>query len=196
MGSVSWLLPKASEVSGDVVDPLEVLGAGPADDAVNFATEGLALSQRLVDRLSDDVGEPALVALLLGKTAQADERGIALTVTEETHLPSTMDHMPLTPQEMVTVLGNLVSWKVDILTPIDSIILGHIHRRAADSVAGNVRVDFAPTPRGIGFTGTATVGSATVVDSILVIMRDGRGYVNIHTKKNPGGEIRGTLVKQ
>ena len=97
---------------------------------------------------------------------------------------------------IVTVLGNLVSWKVDILTPIDSIILGHIHRRAADSVAGNVRVDFAPTPRGIGFTGTATVGSATVVDSILVIMRDGRGYVNIHTKKNPGGEIRGTLVKQ
>ena len=32
---------------------------------------------------------------------------------------------------IVTVLGNLVSWKVDVLTPIDSIILGHIHRRAA-----------------------------------------------------------------
>ena len=67
---------------------------------------------------------------------------------------------------------------------------------AADSVAGNVRVDFAPTPTGAGFTGTATVGSATVVDSILVIMREGRAYVNIHTKAHPGGEIRGTLVKQ
>jgi CHRD domain-containing protein len=97
---------------------------------------------------------------------------------------------------IVTVLGNLVSWKVDILTPIDSIIAGHIHRRAADSVAGNVRVDFAPTPTGAGFTGTATVGSATVVDSILVIMRAGRAYVNIHTKAHTGGEIRGTLVKQ
>jgi len=97
---------------------------------------------------------------------------------------------------IVTVLGSQVSWKVDILTPIDSIIAGHIHRRAADSVAGNVRVDFAPTPTGAGFTGTATVGSATVVDSILVIMREGRAYVNIHTKAHPGGEIRGTLVKQ
>lgn len=97
---------------------------------------------------------------------------------------------------IVTVLGNLVSWKVDILTPIDSIILGHIHRRHPDSTAGNVRVDFAPAPTGLDFTGTATVGSATVVDSVLALMRAGRGYVNIHTKAYPGGEIRGTLVKQ
>ena len=97
---------------------------------------------------------------------------------------------------IVTVLGNLVSWKVDVLTPIDSIFLGHIHRRAADSVAGNVRVDFAPTPTGAGFTGTATVGSATVVDSILTILHEGRAYVNIHTKAHTGGEIRGTLVRQ
>ena len=97
---------------------------------------------------------------------------------------------------IVTVLGNLVSWKVDIVTPIDSIILGHIHRHAADSVAGNVRVDFAPTPTGAAFTGTATVGSATVVDSILTILHEGRGYVNIHTKAHTGGEIRGTLVRQ
>jgi len=43
---------------------------------------------------------------------------------------------------IVTVLGNMVSWKVDVLTPIDSIFLGHIHRRAADSLAGNVQVNF------------------------------------------------------
>jgi hypothetical protein len=97
---------------------------------------------------------------------------------------------------IVTVLGNLVSWKVDILTPIDSIILGHIHRRAADSVAGNVRVDFKPDTTGQNFTGTVTVGSQVVDDSILAILRQGRGYVNIHTQLHPGGEIRGTLVKQ
>jgi hypothetical protein len=98
---------------------------------------------------------------------------------------------------IVTVLGNQVTWKVDILTAIDSIILGHIHRRHPDSTAGNVRVDFAPTPTGADFTGTATVGSAAnVADSVLALMRAGRGYVNIHTKAYPGGEIRGTLVKQ
>jgi len=98
---------------------------------------------------------------------------------------------------IVTVLGNQVTWKVDIISPIDSITLGHIHRRHPDSTAGNVRVDFVPAPTGLDFTGTATVGSqADVADSVLVLMRQGRGYVNIHTKVYPGGEIRGTLIKQ
>lgn len=100
-----------------------------------------------------------------------------------------------TGHAVVTILGNVVTWKVDIDTPIDSIILGHIHRRAADSTAGNVQVNFNPTPTGAGFTGTATQGSATPVDSILGIIRDGRSYVNIHTKLHGGGEIRGTLVR-
>jgi sensor histidine kinase regulating citrate/malate metabolism len=86
---------------------------GRPEDAVKFATDELALSQRLVDRLSDDVAEPALVALLLGKTAQADERGIALTITEDTHLASDAEHATLTAQEMVTVLGNLVDNAMD-----------------------------------------------------------------------------------
>ena len=71
------------------------------------------MSQQLVDRLSSAVGEPALVALLLGKTAQADERGIELTVTEETHLPSHADDLALSGPEMVTVLGNLIDNAMD-----------------------------------------------------------------------------------
>jgi hypothetical protein len=97
---------------------------------------------------------------------------------------------------IVTVLGDQVTWKVDIVTPIDSIILGHIHRHHPDSVAGNVQVDFVPAATGPGFTGTATLGSkAAVHDSILALMRAGRAYVNIHTKAHTGGEIRGTLVR-
>lgn len=83
---------------------------GRPEDAVRFATSELELSQRLVDRLSQAVGEPALVALLLGKTAQADERGIALTVTEDTQLSA---DTVLSGQEMVTVLGNLIDNAMD-----------------------------------------------------------------------------------
>ena len=61
-----------------------------------------------------------------------------------------------TGQATVTILGNVVTWKVVIDAAIDSIIAGHIHRRAADSVAGNVQVNFAPAATGVGFTGTAT----------------------------------------
>ncbi len=35
-----------------------------------------------------------------------------------------------------TVLGNLVSWKVDITSAIDSVTIGHIHRGVADSAGG------------------------------------------------------------
>ena len=107
------LRAQAHEAANKLHTVVTMVEMGRPEDAVIFATEELALSQRLVDRLSDEVGEPALVALLLGKTAQADERGIALTVTEDTHLPGDADGLPLTPQEIVTVLGNLVDNAMD-----------------------------------------------------------------------------------
>jgi len=33
-------------------------------------------------------------------------------------------------------------------------------------------------------------------DSLLVLLRNGQAYVNVHTTANPGGEIRGQLVRQ
>ena len=96
---------QAHEAANKLHTIVTMVEMGRPDDAVQFATDELALSQHLVDRLSSAVGEPALVALLLGKTAQADERGIELTITEDTHLPSNTDEVPLSGQEMVTVLG-------------------------------------------------------------------------------------------
>lgn len=86
---------------------------GRGDEAVRFATTELELSQQLVDRLSESVGEPALAALLLGKSAQADERGIELTITDETVIPSDNEHAVLSGQELVTVVGNLVDNALD-----------------------------------------------------------------------------------
>jgi sensor histidine kinase regulating citrate/malate metabolism len=107
------LRSQAHEAANKLHTVITMVEMGRADEAVTFATNELALSQRLVDRLSNDVGEPALVALLLGKTAQADERGIELSVTEDTHLPSNSDDVPLSGQEMVTVLGNLIDNAMD-----------------------------------------------------------------------------------
>jgi hypothetical protein len=96
---------------------------------------------------------------------------------------------------IITVLGNQVTWKVDVTSAIDSVIAGHIHRGVADS-AGGVIQSLSPTPTGVGFTGTVANGAAVPPDSVIVLMRSGTAYVNLHTKKNPGGEIRGQLVKQ
>ncbi|MBO0679437.1 sensor histidine kinase [Mycolicibacterium sp. S2-37] len=105
------LRAQAHESANKLHTVVTMVEMGRPEEAVRFATHELELSQRLVDRLSSTVGEPALVALLLGKTSQAAERGIALTVTEDTHLPSHTD--ALSAQEMVTVLGNLVDNAMD-----------------------------------------------------------------------------------
>jgi sensor histidine kinase regulating citrate/malate metabolism len=107
------LRSQAHEAANKLHTIVTMVEMGRADEAVKFATNELELSQQLVDRLSSAVGEPALVALLLGKTAQADERGIELTVTEETHLPANADDLALSGQEMVTVLGNLIDNAMD-----------------------------------------------------------------------------------
>ena len=107
------LRSQAHEAANKLHTVITMVEMGRPDEAVKFATNELELSQRLVDRLSSDVGDPTLVALLLGKSAQADERGIELSVTEDTRLPSNTDDAPLSGQEMVTVLGNLIDNAMD-----------------------------------------------------------------------------------
>ncbi|MGY4712943.1 sensor histidine kinase [Mycolicibacterium sp. CBM1] len=104
------LRAQAHESANKLHTVVTLVEMGRPEEAVKFATQELALSQQLVDRISAAVGEPALVALLLGKTAEADERGIELTITAETHLPA---EPLLSPQQMVTVLGNLIDNAMD-----------------------------------------------------------------------------------
>ncbi|MCV7283024.1 sensor histidine kinase [Mycolicibacterium flavescens] len=137
------LRSQAHEAANKLHTVVTMVEMGRQEEAVRFATDELELTQRLVDRLSAAVGEPALVALLLGKTAQADERGIELTVTEDTRLPSDSDRVPLTGSEMVTVLGNLIDNAMDACDRDDpwvevtvQMVDGTLILRVADSGPG------------------------------------------------------------
>jgi two-component system, CitB family, sensor kinase len=83
---------------------VSLIETGHADRAVAFATEELQVAQELADQVMGAVQEPVLAALLLGKTAEAAERGIDLVVDGEV-VP---EDLPLQPRELVTVLGNLL----------------------------------------------------------------------------------------
>jgi two-component system, CitB family, sensor kinase len=84
---------------------------GRVEEAVDFATEELQVAQLLTDQVVGAVGDPVVAALLLGKTAEAAERGTELTITGE--VPTTTD---VPSRELVTVLGNLVDNALDAVT--------------------------------------------------------------------------------
>lgn len=88
---------------------VSLIEMGQPEEAVEFATEELQVAQLLADRLAAAVEEPVLAALLLGKTAEASERGVALSV--EGRLPGA--DLPLDPRELLTVIGNLVDNALD-----------------------------------------------------------------------------------
>ncbi|QTE30818.1 sensor histidine kinase [Pengzhenrongella sicca] len=82
---------------------------GEYEQAVGFATATLAVSQALSESVSAAIEEPALAALLLGKAAQALERGVQLTVVPGTLVPVT----GLAPGDLVVVVGNLIDNAID-----------------------------------------------------------------------------------
>ncbi|MCR5980484.1 GHKL domain-containing protein [Gordonia jinghuaiqii] len=91
---------------------------GRPDEAVRLATTEFELSQHLIDRMTQAVAEPTLVALLLGKTAQAAERGIQLSLTEGSQVSDAATRI-LTPGELITVVGNLIDNALDACDPAD-----------------------------------------------------------------------------
>lgn len=82
---------------------------GRYEDAVRLGTRDSSIAQRLSDQLLDRVGEPALVALLLGKTAIAANRGVELRLGPDTAV--TAVRLPV--EQVLTVVGNLVDNALD-----------------------------------------------------------------------------------
>ena len=71
----------------------------------------------------------------------------------------------------------------------------HIHGPAAAGANAGVVVAIPAIAAGQIIATTAFTG-AVKYDSLLVLLRNGQAYVNVHTTANPGGEIRGQLVRQ
>ena len=88
---------------------VSLIELGRSEAAVEFATSELALAQRLTDEVVAAVDDPVLAAMLLGKTAQAAERGIELSVVEG----STVAEYGFDPQDLVTLVGNLIDNAMD-----------------------------------------------------------------------------------
>nr|WP_296067221.1 sensor histidine kinase [uncultured Actinoplanes sp.] len=103
-GLTEALRAQAHEAANRLHTVLTMVELGRTDEAVRLATAELELAQQLTDQVVGAVAEPALAALLLGKSAQAAERGVELTVDEDSRLDSGLG----AGRDLLTVVGNLV----------------------------------------------------------------------------------------
>jgi two-component system CitB family sensor kinase len=167
---------------------------GRNDEAVRYINHSSLVHQALVASIVESIGEPTILALLLGKAAVASERGIELRVTEGTRLPE--DYQGA--RDLVTVVGNLVDNALDsVASSLGSGWIEVTIRNEADGVLIEVR-DSGPgvDPDVVdeifrdGFTtkvatGTGRRGLGLALVSQTVRRRPG-GFVNV---TNDGGAL-------
>ena len=108
-GLAESLRSQAHEAANRLHTVVSLVEMGRGAEAVEFATAELEIAQRLTDRVVGAVSEPVLAALLLGKAAEASERGVELVLSDDTAL----DELDLEPRDLVTVLGNLIDNAID-----------------------------------------------------------------------------------
>lgn len=177
---------------------VSLIEMGRTDDAVDFATEELQVAQLLTDQVVGATEDPVVAALLLGKTAEAAERGIELTVSGE--LP---DRTTIPPRDLVTVLGNLVDNAFDAVAdaPTRRVVVhlggeaGHLVVRVGDSGPG-LDEDAAGRALERGWTTKAGPGAGRGLGLALVgqVARRAGGAVTVGRSELGGAEFRVTMA--
>ena len=109
-GLAESLRSQAHEAANRLHTVVSLVEMGRTAEAIEFATAELEIAQRLTDQVVGAVSEPVLAALLLGKTADASERGVELVLTEDTAIE---DDTGIEARDLITVLGNLIDNAVD-----------------------------------------------------------------------------------
>ncbi|MCC0577033.1 MULTISPECIES: sensor histidine kinase [Streptomyces] len=115
-GFTQALRSQAHEAANRLHTVVSLIELGRVEEAVEFATAELELAQVLTDRVVGAVEEPVLAALLLGKAAQANERGVELVLAEDSLIDDGALPPSLAHRDLVTILGNLIDNAVDAVS--------------------------------------------------------------------------------
>ena len=100
--------------------------------------------------------------------------------------------------------GNVLTFSVSVNGLSGPATASHIHV-GPSTTSGGVIVGFVTaavqsgnvTSGTIDLTQPIVVGTSSITgDSLKTLLNNGNAYTNVHTAANPGGEIRGQIIKQ
>jgi two-component system, CitB family, sensor kinase len=111
-GFAEALSAQAHESANQLHTVVSLIELGRAEQALAFATTELAVAQQLTDLVVNGVREPEVAALVLGKAAEAGERGVDLLVEPDVDLSAGLADA----RDLVTIVGNLLDNAIDAAT--------------------------------------------------------------------------------
>ncbi|MBD8022020.1 sensor histidine kinase [Microbacterium gallinarum] len=123
---------------------VSLLELGRTQEAIDLLTETSRQSQVLVDQVAAGrLGDPTVGALLLGKSAQARERGVEWSADIDPEAPRS----PLSPVDAVSVVGNLIDNALDAAAAGDPPRWVRVEFTAADD--GRLRIAVSDSGEGV-----------------------------------------------
>ncbi|MEV3988964.1 ATP-binding protein [Streptomyces sp. NPDC049837] len=192
-GFTQALRSQAHEAANRLHTVVSLIELGRVAEAVEFATAELELAQTLTDRVVDAVAEPVLAALLLGKAAQANERGVELVLTEDSRIDDGVLPPTLPARDLVTILGNLIDNALEAAqgTPLSRVTV----TARADEGAGELLLRVADSGPGVGAEdhgavferGWSTRGPGRGLGLALVRQAAHRGHGTVNLGRAPDG---------
>ena len=143
-----------------------------------------------IGRVTAMLAAGALVVAGLGSAAETYKVSATLNATQE--IPK---QAVKAPNATGAFSGSYVEhgktatlkWKLTYSRVSGKATAAHIHL-GKRGVAGNVIVPLCASNCHSGMT-----GSATISEKVVAQLEAGKTYVNVHTGKNPAGEIRGQV---
>jgi len=104
IGLTEALRAQSHEFSNRLHTLVGLVELGQYDEAIRFVTDVSAERDALTEQLKAAIGEPKLVALILAKSALADERAVHLRVADDCCVTGQITDI----SEVLTVTGNLI----------------------------------------------------------------------------------------
>jgi CHRD domain len=137
--------------------------------------------------------------LLVGAVAMASCTSSSSTGSNVVNMGAMMNGASEVPPNASTGTGNAVvkldkatktlSWTVSYSGLTGDATAAHFHGPAAPGANAPVI-----GPIGTGSVPNPATGAKVLTDDQIADLLAGKWYVNVHTKANPGGEIRGQVV--
>src|SRR3954451_21848565 len=121
-------------------------------------------------------------------TANAETVTLKADLKGSNEVPPNTSPASGTAQVTLNTDTKVVNWTVTYKDLTGSAVGAHFHGPAESGKNAGIVVPFKTVQSPI--EGTATLSDAQVADLLA-----GKWYANIHTAANPGGELRGNMVK-